>query len=254
MFVYFGALFLLTLPTANTLDLLKAEDAIWEAQRSGLMICFPLLQTYRFARSLDKRISQDVKLIFTSEMIEKNKRERERVRRKSCRNVTWKIDWSNHLNEDVLIMKLWRHLRALSQCLQEDFMGDPCIQAMLNLNLGLTQITRQLRSSFSREVTCQFPKKAPYSARICGSRYLSHHLHLWFELRSWVVLVPINICFWGLYLVNVWRSGGADYMWKHVFLIFCSYSLHHDSTFFIHIIENFYFILVDVYWLKGYCQ
>ena len=77
MFVYFGALFLLTLPTANTLDLLKAEDAIWEAQRSGLMICFPLLQTYRFARSLDKRISQDVKLIFTSEMIEKNKRERE---------------------------------------------------------------------------------------------------------------------------------------------------------------------------------
>ena len=212
-----GHFFLLTLPTANTLDLLKAEDAIWEAQRSGLMICFPLLQTYRFARSLDKRISQDVKLIFTSEMIKKNKRER--VRRKSCRNVTWKIDWSNHLNEDVLIMKLWRHLRALSQWLQEDFMGDPCIQAMLNLNLGLTQITRQLRSSFSTEVTCQFPKKAPYSARICGSRYLSHHLHLWFELRSWVVLVPINICFWGLYLVNVWRSGGADYMWRHVFVL-----------------------------------
>ena len=77
MFAYFGALFLLTLPTANTLYLLKAEDTIGEAQRSGLMICFPLLQTYRFARSLDKRISQDVKLIFTSEMIGTNKRERE---------------------------------------------------------------------------------------------------------------------------------------------------------------------------------
>lgn len=144
------------------------------------------------------------------------------MRQKSCRNVTWKIDWSNHLNEDALIMKPWRHLKALSQWLQEDFMGDPCIQAMLNLNLGLTQITRQLRCSFSREVTRQFPKKVPSFARIVGvDTYpiiaIFGYIPGVFELRSWVVLVPINICFWGLYLVNVWRSGEADYMWKHVF-------------------------------------
>lgn len=154
------------------------------------MICFPLLQTYRFARSLDKRISQDVKQIFTSEMIGKNKREREREwDKRAAEMLHEKFHWSNHLNEDVLIMKLWRHLKALSQWLQEDFMGDPCIQAMLNLNLGLTQTTRQLRSSFSREVMCQFPKKAPYSARICGSTYLSHHLHLW--VHSWGVWAKV---------------------------------------------------------------
>ena len=164
-------------------------------------------------------------------MIGTNKRERERVRQKSCRNVTWKIDWSNHLNEDVLIMKLWRHLKALSQWLQEDFMGDPCIQAMLNLNLGLTQITRQLRSSFSREVVCQFQKKAPYSARICGSRYLSHHLHLWVHS-------------WGVWAKVVGGVGAHQHLFLgfvpcqcleirrgrlYVVFNFCSYSLHHES-------------------------
>ena len=103
---------------------------------------------------------------------------------------------------------------TLSQWFQEDFMGDPCIQAMLNLNLGLTQITRQLALYLPRGSDVSISAKnlniLPESVGVDTYRIISIFgcIPRVFELRSWVVLVPINICFWGLYLVNVWIRRG----------------------------------------------